>query len=82
MVAARLSCRTAWASRLSWVSTITWPVDSGLLQHSGKAVDLGRVHRLHRVVDDQEPERAFGKSRPGQEHAQRERVGLALAHDA
>ena len=58
------------------------PADRGSFQDAAEAIDLGRVHRLHRVVDDQETERAGGQGRAGQEDAQGQRVDLSLAHDA
>lgn len=49
-------------------------------QHACQAVDLRRVHRLHRVVDEDEPERALLDGRARKEQRQPERVQLALAH--
>ena len=54
----------------------------GVLEDAREAVDARGVHRLHRVVDHDEAERALGQRRPRQEQAERERVELALAHDA
>ena len=55
-------------------------VGRDLLENECEAVDLGRVHRLDRVIDDQEPERLVVV--PRQENTQRQRVDLALAHGA
>ena len=55
-------------------------VRSRALEHAREAVDPGRVHRLHRIVDHDEAERALGQRRPRHEQAQCERVQLALAH--
>ena len=57
-------------------------VGRDLVEDLCEAVDLGRVHRLNRVVDDEEAERAVRHRRPGQEDAERQRVDLALGHDA
>jgi hypothetical protein len=54
----------------------------GGMQCTREAVDARGVHRLHRVVDDHESERALGQRRPRHEEAERQRVQLALAHDA
>ena len=54
----------------------------GALEHASEPVDLGGVHRLDRVVDDDEAERALGQRRAREEQAEREGVELALAHDA
>ena len=48
------------------------PVPGHLLQHPGEAVNLRRVHGLHRVVDDHEPERAGWRGRLGQEQVELE----------
>src|SRR5690606_29898753 len=37
-----------------------------------------RIHRLDRIVDDDEPERAVGKHRPGEEERQGEAVDFSL----
>ena len=52
------------------------------LQHAGEAVHARRVHRLHGIVDDDEPERRLGQRRARDEQRQRQRVQLALAHHA
>ena len=82
IVASMPSRRVASGSRSSWVKTMTWRVFAAPRQHAREAVDAGRIHRLHGVVDHHEPERALGQRRARQEQAQRERVELALAHHA
>ena len=57
-------------------------VGGGALEDARQAVDPRRVHRLHRVVDDDEAERALGERGARDEEAERERVQLALAHHA
>ena len=52
------------------------------LQHAGQAVHARRVHRLHGIVDDDEPERRLGQRRARDEQRQRQSVQLALAHHA
>ena len=52
------------------------------VQHPGQPVDPHRVHRLHRVVEDREPERACVELHPRDEQAQRQSMQLALRHDA
>ncbi len=52
----------------------------GAVQDAREAVDLGRVHGLHRVVDDREAERRLVERRARQEDADREREQLALGH--
>ena len=54
----------------------------GVFEGFREAVHAGRIHRLHGIVDDDEPERAFGERRPGQEQTQGERVQFPLAHHA
>ena len=62
-----LRWRTACARRLSWVNTMACRVKPRFFQYAGETVDLGRVHRLHRVVDEnQETERAGGQCRAWQ----------------
>ena len=58
------------------------PRERGLFERAGQAVDAGGVHGLHRVVDHDEPERAFGQGGAWQEQAERQRVQFALAHHA
>src|SRR5215469_14778401 len=58
------------------------PVACYLAEQPGKPVDLRRVHRLNRVVDHDEPERALGCRRAGDEQSETKSVQLALAHDA
>lgn len=41
-----------------------------LVEHPGQTVDAGRVHRLHRVVDNDESKRASRQGRPRQEQAE------------
>ena len=52
------------------------------VQDAREAVDLGRVHRLHRVVDHREAERRLVERRAREEDADREREQLALRHHA
>ena len=52
-----------------------------LREQRHQAVDLGGIHRLHRVVEDDEPERRLVKRGAGQEQGEREGVQLALAHN-
>ena len=56
------------------------PIRGGPLEDTGQAVDSGRIHRLHRIVDHDEAERALGERGPRHEEAERERVQLTLAH--
>jgi hypothetical protein len=50
------------------------------LEHEREAVNASGVHRLDRVVDHDEAERAFRQGRPRQEEAERKRMQFALAH--
>ena len=58
------------------------PRSRRLLERAREAVHARRVHRLHRIVDDDEAERAVGERRARQEQAEGERVQFALAHHA
>jgi hypothetical protein len=77
-----LNSRTACARRLSWVKKIAYRPDAVLSRTRARPSTLAGSHRLHRVVDDQETERAAGQGRAGQEDAQGQRVDLSPAHDA
>jgi len=51
-------------------------------KHGGEAGHLGRIHGLHRVVNDHEAKRRFGHRGTWKEQRQRKAVQLPLAHDA
>jgi hypothetical protein len=58
------------------------PMLAEFVQDLSESVDLGGVHGLHGVIDDDEAERAVGRGDSGQEQGKREGVLLALTHDA
>ena len=51
-------------------------------EHVRQAVHARGIHRLHRIVDHHEAERALRQGRARHEQAERQRVQLALAHHA
>jgi len=52
------------------------------LEHTGKTLDARRIHRLDRIVDHDEAERAFREGGPREEQTERDRAELTLAHHA
>ena len=49
-------------------------------EHARQTVDFPRVHGLHRIVDDDEPEGGLGQQHPRQEQTEGQGVNLALTH--
>ena len=80
VVASIPSRRTDSRSLSSWVKTITWRLLGHLFKGARQSIDAW-VHGLHRVVHDNEPERAFLQCGAREEKAQCECMKLALAHD-
>src|SRR4029079_5073395 len=58
------------------------PCARGFFERAGQAIDASGIHGLHGIVDDDEAEWTLIQSRPWKEQAQRERMQLALTHDA
>ena len=58
------------------------PRASRVLERPRESVDACRIHRLHRIVDHHETERALRQRRTRHEETEREGVELSLTHDS